>query len=54
MEIFDWIVDYWPALIAAGVVDAAVGFIPDKWIPYIGMVKRLIAATKKIDKKPAK
>lgn len=41
-----WVVDNWQiitgALVACGAVDAAAGFIPDRYIPYIGIVRRFI------------
>lgn len=44
----DWIIANWQlivgALVVSGALDAAAGLIPDRYIPYVGIVRRFITA----------
>lgn len=31
-------------------IDAVLGHLPDKYVPYIGLIRRIIAASKKVKK----
>lgn len=45
MDIVKWINDYWPVMVAAGVfLDAVAGYLPDRWVPYLGVIKRIVGA----------
>ena len=45
MEILQFIDTYWPIFIAAGIfLDAISGYVPDKYLPYIGLIRRLVGA----------
>jgi hypothetical protein len=51
-QIVKFISDHWELIttivISCGGMDAIAGFLPDKWLPYIGIIRRLfIAAAKK-------
>jgi hypothetical protein len=36
---------YIPIIIAAGVfLDTITGYLPDKWVPYIGFIRRIVRA----------
>ena len=43
MDLFSLINDYWPVLVAIGVLaDAISGYLPDKWVRYIGVIRRIV------------
>ena len=48
MNTFNWAIDNWQyiagALVASGIIDVVMGLIPDRYLPYIGFVRRLIKA----------
>lgn len=47
MEIINWIQDNWALLLAiSAAIDALAGFLPDRWLAYIGLIRRVIMALK--------
>lgn len=47
MNIINWIQDNWALLLAiSAAIDALAGFLPDRWLAYIGLVRRVIMALK--------
>jgi hypothetical protein len=54
--ITDLVVEYWPLLLAlAAGLDTLAGVIPDKYVPYVGLIKRVFVTIKnrgeKVDNK---
>lgn len=46
-QIIELLNKYWPIIVAAGVfMDTISGYLPDKWLGYIGITRRVVTALK--------